>query len=147
MLELTKNEFNNLRFQFETLKLKQGKHSKYLPYVFTEQGVAMLSSVSLAFGLYHVHSLSNVTEGGVLGLNLLLEHWFHITPSITNFVANVLCYALGWKLLGRKFIIYSAVRTICFNKVNKVTQMRINKKYKKNKIFLIGFVVPKPLFR
>lgn len=75
----------------------------------------MLSSVSLAFGLYHVHSLSNVTEGGVLGLNLLLEHWFHITPSITNFVANVLCYALGWKLLGRKFIIYSAVATVSFS--------------------------------
>lgn len=34
-----------LRFQNETLKLEQGKYSKYLPYVFTEQGVAMLSSV------------------------------------------------------------------------------------------------------
>ena len=77
--------------------------------------VAMLSSVFLAFGLYHVHSLSSVTEGGVVGLNLLLEHWFHITPSITNFIANVICYALGWKLLGRKFIIYSAVATVSFS--------------------------------
>ncbi len=34
-----------LRSQFATLKMKQGKHLKYLPYVFTEQGVAMLSSV------------------------------------------------------------------------------------------------------
>ena len=36
--------------------------------------IAVLSSTFLAFGLYHVHSLSGVTEGGVIGLNLLLEH-------------------------------------------------------------------------
>ena len=35
----------NLRFQIGTLKKQRGKHRKYLPYVFTEQGVAMLSSV------------------------------------------------------------------------------------------------------
>ena len=34
-----------LKFQNGTLELEQGKYSKYLPYVFTEQGVAMLSSV------------------------------------------------------------------------------------------------------
>ena len=77
--------------------------------------VAMLSSAFLAFGLYHIHSLSGVTEGGVIGLNLLLDHWFHISPSITNFIANVICYTFGWKLLGRKFIIYSAVATISFS--------------------------------
>lgn len=77
--------------------------------------VAVLSSAFLAFGLYHVHSLSGVTEGGVIGLNLLLYHWFHISPSITNFIANVICYTLGWKLLGRKFILYSAVATVSFS--------------------------------
>ena len=34
--------------------------------------VAVLSSAFLAFGLYHVHALSGVTEGGVIGLNLLV---------------------------------------------------------------------------
>lgn len=43
MFRLTKREYNSLRFQFGTLE--QGAHSKYLPFVFTEQGVAMLSSV------------------------------------------------------------------------------------------------------
>lgn len=43
MLQLTKDEEISLRFHFGSLK--RGKHSKYLPYVFTEQGVAMLSSV------------------------------------------------------------------------------------------------------
>jgi len=43
MFPLTKNEYNSLRSQIGTLK--RGEHSKYLPYAFTEQGVAMLSSV------------------------------------------------------------------------------------------------------
>jgi len=43
MFELTKNEYDSLRYQFGTLK--RGEHSKYSPFAFTEQGVAMLSSV------------------------------------------------------------------------------------------------------
>jgi hypothetical protein len=43
MFELSKEEYDVLRSQFGTLKREE--HSKYLPYAFTEQGVAMLSSV------------------------------------------------------------------------------------------------------
>ena len=43
MFELTENEADSLRSQIVTLK--RGQHLKYLPFVFTEQGVAMLSSV------------------------------------------------------------------------------------------------------
>jgi phage regulator Rha-like protein len=59
MFQLTKDEWASLKFQIETqekqhdslrsqivtLKTGRGEHSKYLPYVFTEQGVAMLSGV------------------------------------------------------------------------------------------------------
>jgi len=58
MFQLTKEEYDSLRFQIETLetnnplrsqiatlKTGRGQHSKYLPYAFTEQGVAMLSGV------------------------------------------------------------------------------------------------------
>jgi ORF6N domain len=55
MFQLTKNEWNvlrlqietsnSLRLQIETLKTKRGRHSKYLPYAFTEQGLAMLSGI------------------------------------------------------------------------------------------------------
>ena len=81
---------------------------------------AAVSSVFLAFGLYNVHSLSGVTEGGALGLNLLLEYWFNISPAVTNFVFNFICYLLGWKLLGRVFIIYSAVSAGCFSVACKI---------------------------
>ena len=42
MFELTKDEFDNLRSQFGT---SRWGGSRYIPMVFTEQGVAMLSSV------------------------------------------------------------------------------------------------------
>jgi len=45
MFRLTKKEWESLRSQFVTLEAGRGKYPKYLPYVFTEQGVAMLSSV------------------------------------------------------------------------------------------------------
>lgn len=44
--ELTNQEYDSLRSQIASLKnLKRGEHSKYLPFAFTEQGVAMLASV------------------------------------------------------------------------------------------------------
>jgi len=45
MFELTLLEFDSLRSQIVILKNRRGEHSKYLPFAFTEQGVAMLSSV------------------------------------------------------------------------------------------------------
>lgn len=45
MFELTKDELDSLRSQNATIEKGRGKFSKYLPFAFTEQGVAMLSSV------------------------------------------------------------------------------------------------------
>ncbi|HWA32727.1 MAG TPA: ORF6N domain-containing protein [Cyclobacteriaceae bacterium] len=45
MFQLSRKEWDSLRSQFVTLDDGRGKHPKYLPYAFTEQGVAMLSSV------------------------------------------------------------------------------------------------------
>ena len=69
----------------------------------------ILGSAILAFGLYNVHSISGVTEGGVLGLTLLLEHWFGISPSVSGLVLNGACYLLGFRLMGGEFIIYSVI--------------------------------------
>ena len=45
MIQLTAEEAEALRSQIVTLKTGRGEHRKFLPYAFTEQGVAMLSSV------------------------------------------------------------------------------------------------------
>ncbi len=69
----------------------------------------VIGSAILAFGLYQVHSFAGVTEGGVLGLTLLLHHWLHLSPAVSGLVLNIACYGLGWRLLGRSFLLYSAV--------------------------------------
>ncbi len=58
MFQLTREEFESMQFQVEpletpqvsrsqfvTLKINRGQNLKYLPYAFTEQGVAMLSGI------------------------------------------------------------------------------------------------------
>lgn len=71
--------------------------------------LALLGSAILAFGLYNVHALSGVTEGGVLGMTLFLHHWVGLSPAVTGLVMNAICYLMGWKLLGKEFIAYSIV--------------------------------------
>ena len=71
--------------------------------------IAFLSSAFQAFGMYNVHALSGVTEGGVLGLVLLIDHWTGLSPAISGFVLNAACYILGWRTLGKTFIGYSLI--------------------------------------
>lgn len=71
--------------------------------------IVFFASAFQAFGMYNIHALSGITEGGIFGLILLLDHWFAISPAISSFVLNAACYALGWQTLGREFIGYSLV--------------------------------------
>ncbi len=74
----------------------------------------MLGGIILSFGLYNVHSVSGITEGGILGLSLWLDHHFSVSPAISNFIFNVMCYLLGLKVLGKMFIVYSAFAGVAF---------------------------------
>lgn len=67
----------------------------------------LLGSAIQAFGLYNVHNLSGVTEGGILGLTLLLQNWFGISPAVSSLVINFVCYFIGWRVLGLSFVKYS----------------------------------------
>lgn len=73
-----------------------------------------LGAAILAFGLYNVHSQSRITEGGVLGMTLLLQHWLGISPAVSEVVLDVCCYALGLKYLGKGFLRYALTATACF---------------------------------
>lgn len=55
MFQLSEDEAASLRSQIATLKKGRGEHRKYLPYAFTEQGVAMLSSVLNSERAIHVN--------------------------------------------------------------------------------------------
>ncbi|MEG1427230.1 MAG: YitT family protein [Oscillospiraceae bacterium] len=80
--------------------------SKYL--------LPIIGAAILSFGLYNVHRQNDITEGGVLGMTLLLNHWFGISPAISGFVMDVTCYIIGFKFLGKQFAKYSIVASISF---------------------------------
>ncbi len=81
----------------------------------------ILSSAIQAFGIYNIHALSGVTEGGIFGATLLLDHWFRISPAASSLILNAVCYFLGWKTMGKSFLTrsmaasasYSAAYWIC----------------------------------
>lgn len=76
-----------------------------------------------AFGLYNIHGMANVTEGGVLGLTLLLERCLSVSPAVSGFLINTVCYAIGCKVLGWRFIIYSAIAGLGFSATYAVCEL------------------------
>lgn len=79
----------------------------FLPRV----GLIILGAAIASFGIHNIHRQSGVTEGGVLGMMLLLNYWLKISPAILTPVMDVLCYAAAFKALGGKFLLWSAVST------------------------------------
>ncbi|MBR6632832.1 MAG: YitT family protein [Clostridia bacterium] len=85
--------------------------------------MALLGAFIMAFGLYEIHSFSGVTEGGVLGLTLLLERHFSLSPAFTSLVMNIICYIIGWKTLGKGFLLYSGIATLSFSLSYRLLEM------------------------
>lgn len=77
--------------------------------------VAFLSAGFLAFGMYNVHSVADITEGGVLGAVLLIHHWLHISPALSSLVLNGLCYLFGWRTFGKSFVVYSVAAALGYS--------------------------------
>ncbi|MBQ8555582.1 MAG: YitT family protein [Clostridia bacterium] len=77
--------------------------------------LALLGSAIQAVGVCNIHAFADVTEGGVLGMTLLLDHWFAISPALSALILNLLCYALGFRTLGKKFLLYSAISGVGYS--------------------------------
>ena len=77
--------------------------------------ICALGGIILAFGMYNIHSVADITEGGTLGLILLLEHHFGLSPAISEIILNIICYGIGIKTLGSLFLVYSAISTASFS--------------------------------
>ena len=77
--------------------------------------VAFLSAGFLAFGMYHVHSVADIKEGGVLGAVFLIHHWLRISPALSILVLNALCYLFGWHTFGKSFVVYSIAAALGYS--------------------------------
>ena len=89
----------------------------------------IIGATILSFGSYNFNYQNNVTECGGLGLLLLLQHVFNISPSITSVVIDFLLFTIGSKFFGKKFLLYSILSTITFSSTYKIWEK-------------IGFLVP-----
>ena len=73
--------------------------------------IILLGAAIFTFGVHNIHEVTGITEGGVIGLMLFLNKWFGIPSSIASPVLDIICYAIALKLLGGKFLGWSAVAT------------------------------------
>ena len=64
------------------------------------------------FGIHNIHQQVGITEGGVIGGMLLLEHWLGISPAYITPVLDIACYLLALKYLGAGFIRTSILSTL-----------------------------------
>jgi len=73
----------------------------------------LLGAMISSFGIYNIHQRVDITEGGVLGLMLLVEHWLGYSPAYITPVLDAACYLLAFRFLGGGFIRTSVLSTLC----------------------------------
>jgi len=118
MFELTNEEYNSLRTQFATLKnLGRGEHRKYLPFAFTEQGVAMLASV--------------LKSGRAIQVNIQIVRAFVILRQ----------YALGYAELNQKLETFMLETNMQFSDIYQaLTEMASQNEKSQKPIKPIGYL-------
>ena len=79
---------------------------------FRRLGLIVLGAMIATFGIHNIHQQTGITEGGVIGLMLFVEHWLGISPAFITPVLDLTCYLLAFKYLGGRFIKISALSTL-----------------------------------
>ena len=86
-------------------------------------GLIVLGAMICTFGIHNIHQQTGITEGGVMGLMLLVEHWLGVSPAFITPVLDITCYLLAFKYLGGRFIKISAVSTLSVSLFYKVWEL------------------------
>ena len=79
---------------------------------FRRMGLIALGAMIATFGIHNIHQQTGITEGGVIGLMLFVEHWLGVSPAFITPVLDLTCYLLAFKYLGGRFIKISALSTL-----------------------------------
>ena len=87
-------------------KITEGLTVKHVLFI-------MAGAAIYSFGIHNIHQRVDITEGGVIGLMLLAEHWLGFSPALITPVLDVACYLLAFRYLGKKFIRTSILSTAC----------------------------------
>ena len=82
-----------------------------------------LGAMICTFGIHNIHQRTNITEGGVIGLMLLVEHWLKISPAYITSILDIICYLLAFKFLGGNFIKISIISTVFVSGFYKIWEL------------------------
>ena len=80
----------------------------------------LLGSLILSFGIYNLNYQNNITEGGVLGVLLLLKNLFDIEPSVANLIIDMSLLIIAYKFFGKQFLTHSIIATLSFSIFYKI---------------------------
>ena len=83
----------------------------------------MVGAMICTFGIHNIHQQTGITEGGVIGLMLLAEHWLGFSPAFITPVLDLACYLLAFKYLGGRFIKISAISTVSVSLFYKIWEL------------------------
>lgn len=83
----------------------------------------LLGAMICSFGIHNIHQRTNITEGGIIGLMLLIEHWLHVSPAYITPLLDIACYALAFRFLGAVFIKLSIVATLFISGFYKIWEL------------------------
>lgn len=85
--------------------------------------IIVLGAGICSFGIHNIHQRTNITEGGVIGLMLLIEHWLHISPAYITPILDLVCYLTAFKYLGGSFIVISIISTFFVSSFYKLWEL------------------------
>lgn len=104
--------------------MKEKVFNKYLEYINVKKIlIIMLGAGICSFGIFNIHQRTNITEGGVIGLMLLIEHWLHISPAYITPILDLVCYLTAYKYLGASFIVISIISTFFVSSFYKIWEL------------------------
>ena len=72
----------------------------------------ILGAAVCSFGIHNIHQHTAITEGGVIGMMLLIDRWLGLPPAVITPVLDITCYALAFRYLGGQFIKISVISTL-----------------------------------
>ena len=86
-------------------------HGARMARVAKRTALIVLGSGIFTFGVHNIHEVTGITEGGVIGFMLFLNHWLGVPSSLVSPVLDGLCYVFALFVLGAGFLGWSLVAT------------------------------------
>lgn len=85
------------------------RKDKFVSVSVKKYAAILIGTGILAFGMYNIHSRCGVSEGGALGLALLLYNWFGISPGRSSIIIDLTAFAVGAIVMKKGFLVDSII--------------------------------------